>query len=112
MITDQVLIENGYKRHKPDIFHEGASDLYQKRIDDSNGKKYFINIYKYNFKDIPNHPFPNKIYWQSEVQLFLVNDKVCNIEYFGNLEDINDIENFFNDIWYRMGIFKYYEIFE
>lgn len=111
MITEQALIENGYKKYKPDILHEGCLCFFQKDIKNFQGIKYFINIYEYSYKDIPNHPFPDRINWQAEVQFQLTDNQVCNIEFFGDLKDIIEIENFFSDIWHRMGIFEYYEFF-
>lgn len=111
MITEQVLIKNGYKKHTPDIFHKGSLNLFQKRIDDHKGKQYFINIYQYGYKDIPNYPYPDKIDWQAEVQFCLPDNKTCNVEYFGNLEDVDEIKMFFYKMWHRMGIFEYYELF-
>ena len=52
-MTDNDIIDSGYKEcSMPIIKH--ASRFFQKRFDDNIGKKYFIDIYRYDF---PDHPY-------------------------------------------------------
>ncbi len=46
MLTIQDWLDAGYKRYGKDL-HKSADFLLQKRFDDSEGKKYFIDIWVY-----------------------------------------------------------------
>lgn len=101
MITDEILIENGYKKFKDNYYN--AECLFQKRIKDEKGKtKYFIDIYKYAFKH--NNYIP-----QYEVRLVTDKEKYgLNILMYC-IKDITleDIEREVYAIWYGLDC-KYY----
>ena len=46
MITAETLINSGYRKY-PATWRPYASAVYQKRVDDEHGKKYFVNVYEY-----------------------------------------------------------------
>ena len=46
-MTDEYLLERGYKQYKPTQFdNESVVARFQKRFDDDFGKKYFIDVLK------------------------------------------------------------------
>jgi hypothetical protein len=47
MITEEVLLKNGYKEFPVSEFNQFAQKFYQKRIKDDKGIKYFIDFYIY-----------------------------------------------------------------
>ena len=49
MINREELIKHGYKTYDSDVLYN-AICLYQKRIKDDKGTKYFIDIYEYMLK--------------------------------------------------------------
>lgn len=49
-ITPDLLINSGYRQHKPGLGHEHAEALYQKAFSDDLGIKYYLNIYHYSHK--------------------------------------------------------------
>lgn len=46
MINEKTLLENGYKKLQDLV--ESSDCMYQKRIIDKKGTKYYINFYKYD----------------------------------------------------------------
>ena len=50
MMTDEYIIEKGYKEFEPSpLKNNSISKCFQKRFDDENGKKYFITINKWDW---------------------------------------------------------------
>ena len=48
-MTDEYLIEQGYKKYEPTRFdNESVVARFQKRFDDDFGKKYFIDVLKWS----------------------------------------------------------------
>lgn len=98
MITDELLLANGYKEYEDTFYH--ADCLFQKRIRDEMGRTmYFINFYKYkeNYEvelslDMEEYAMSTKWYAFSPV------GKV-------NLEVA---EKWVYDLWCKMGC-PYYE---
>ena len=46
----KFLEDRGYKRYSPSVIDgEGVTDCFQKRFDDEKGKKYFINVKRWDF---------------------------------------------------------------
>ena len=54
MITDEILLENGYRQYNDTWYN--ADRLYQKRIKDKKGTKYFINFLSYDLPIFNNEP--------------------------------------------------------
>jgi len=111
MITLKELEDAGYIRYKCSI-SQHAEFLMQKRVEDSNGTKYFISIDVY--AAYPNQS-PSTLNFEPHVQ-FVDNEPddpflrpTVNMTY---LDDKNtmlqDVENFFERAWEFMGK-PYYE---
>lgn len=100
MITDKILLENGYKEYQqPSIYNRGMDIFFQKRFRNEKGQtKYFINFYKCN------------AYKGYEVNLQFEKDKyVMNIQMFA-IDDmtLEEIEQEVYKIWYELDC-KYYD---
>ena len=52
MLTIQDWLDAGYKRYNGNHFNN-ADFLLQRRFDDANGKKYFIDIWVYEYSNMP-----------------------------------------------------------
>lgn len=65
-MTADDLERAGYRKHKPDIGHELAEALYQRRVRHWHYEDtlYFINVYEYRFPD-------GRIRFQAEARLYL-----------------------------------------
>lgn len=97
----EILLENDYKEWEPNIFHETASLMYQKRFRNDKGQTmYFITIYEYQHEVEPNY----------EVELqFEQNNYVMNITMFCFQHmTLQDIEREVYVIWHGLNC-KYYE---
>lgn len=103
MITEKLLLENGYRKFNDNLYN--AECLFQKRIKDEKGKtKYFIDIYKYAFKVNNYEP-------DYEVRLVTEKDKYALsilIFAFKNQLTLEEIEREIYAIWYGLDC-KYYE---
>lgn len=113
MITDEVLLNAGYKQFKTGLeFHPTAETGFQKRFDDEIGKKYFITCIKYPAWE---HPYMKETFppsYEFEIQ-FSDKETNCpvNVLLFAGWEDIESVEKRAEDFW-NMGCWKYYERFE
>ena len=109
MMTDEYIIEKGYKEFKPTRFHSSdTSKCFQKRFDDDIGKKYFIDINKYNWNGlIPKEAEKNYTY-EYEVQLYRkeTHDAV-DMTFHGSWE-LKDVEDFVKNM-FKSGTLDYYE---
>lgn len=101
---DKELIKRGYKRFNPSDFDDWATDLFQKRIDDENGKKYFINIYKSKPIQSINYPIKYSGRMQFNKSPFTFDVNIFHVE----KDNIDIFEQQVEDIWFRMGM-QYYE---
>ena len=53
-MTEEYILSKGYHRGNPSQFDDKSVICrYQKRFDDENGKKYFIDILKYDLSRVP-----------------------------------------------------------
>lgn len=100
MITEQLLLENGYKEYQTPSIHIGMDRFFQKRFRNEKGQtKYFINFYEC------------KSYKGYEVDLQFEKDKyMMNILLFGIDEKttLQEIENDVNEMWCDLYC-KYYD---
>ena len=56
VITDEYIKEHGFKEYNPTRFDNDSVILrFQKRYDDNFGKKYFIDILKWDNSYVPVH---------------------------------------------------------
>jgi hypothetical protein len=106
-MTEQLILECGYQEYKPSpLEHEGITKCWQKRFDDDVGKKYFINIHRW---DLPPHPYTHELTptsYEFECQLNK-NDKPINLNMF-NGWSIQEAEEWVEDVWSKCGC-DYYE---
>jgi hypothetical protein len=92
-ITEQGLLDAGYKKHPPGTFFSRADHLFQKRFDGPDGSRlYFIDIFQFIF--------PDRIGWQPEVQLHLEEDhaRTFNLTVMG-FDSIEEIEQFIERVY-------------
>ena len=101
MVTEQDLLDAGYTN----IVSESCSTvvktdvLYQKRIEDSWGTRYFINCYSFGKEPVV---FKTDFYSGT-------GQKVFSVELYTH--DIEEAEDQLDDIWYKMSfsLTGYYE---
>ena len=102
MITDDILLENGYRKFNDNLYN--AQALFQKKITDGKGIKYFIDIYKYTFK--VNDYIPDyEIRLVSETDNYAIDILIYAT---GNKMKIDEIEKEVERIWSALDL-NYYE---
>ena len=104
MITDKLLLENGYREWEVNkIFHPHADKFFQKRFRNEKGQtKYFISFYKYKHDDKEDNyevglQFEQDKYMMN-IQIFAIDEKMT----------IEEIEQEVYAIWYGLDC-KYYD---
>lgn len=110
MLTDDLLLNNGYKQFEPGPWqHEGITDMFQKRFDDEVGKKYFITINKWRGWVHPHtgEEFPPS--YEITVQ-FTYNDNPVDMNFF-HWDYLDEAEKKIEEIWHKCR-FDYYETFD
>lgn len=105
----EILISKGYKKHVSEhykVFHT-TDTLFQKRISDDKGKKYFIDVWYYPAGRYGHTDLPESI--QAEVQFEKdgITDENMNVELF--TKDIDKIEEVFENMWKYLAL-GYYEL--
>lgn len=111
MTLEQDLTLHGYTKHVSNSyrnFHD-TDTLYQKRVDDVIGKKYFINIWYYSAQRYGHADLPELI--QAEVQFTgdSVTEEHLDVKLF--IKDLDKIEEVFENIWVKLGL-GYYELWD
>jgi hypothetical protein len=115
MEMDNYLIDRGYKQYPPTALDSHiVVAFFQKRFDDDQGKKYFINVNKNDMSFIPAghrgehwEPFS----YSYEVQVTFGDDeRAVNLEMF-NGWNIEQVEKFMEDFFEKMDP-NYYEFFD
>lgn len=112
MMNDDILLDRGYKQYDPTkIDNELVVLRFQKRFDDSFGKKYFINVVKSSMDFIPESQrgdwwTPFKYTYEVQVT-FDENEKALNLEFFSDWP-IDKVEEFMENFFNTMGP-NYYE---
>ena len=108
MINREELIKHGYKTYDSDALYNAVC-LYQKRIKDDKGTKYFIDIYEYMLKSQDNYD-KCKSYearlvtslkddtYSLNILLYCIDDNIT----------IEQLEKDIEDIWTKLGC-DYYE---
>ena len=99
MITDKLLEESGYKVYE--AFSRCAECLFQKRVKDDIGTKYFINIYKYLIYDIARY----EVSVQCEMLEYTIEFKLFS---FHKDITIEEVEKQIENIWNKLEL-NYYE---
>lgn len=106
MLTEQDFLDAGYKRYNQS--HRSSDYMLQKRIDDEVGKKYFINVYVYDWREYKDHP---SFSFAPEVQFpgFDDDKMTVNVSFIVNDNStIKEIEKEFEGMWKYLGK-PYYE---
>lgn len=101
MITDKLLLENGYKEYQqPSIYNRGMDIFFQKRFRNEKGQtKYFINFYKCNsYKGY-------EVHLQFEKDEYIINMLIFGID--ENMT-LKEMEQEVYSIWYGLDC-KYYD---
>lgn len=106
-MENKDLLNRGYHRYAPTRFHaDGITDCFQKRFDDKKGKKYFINVNKWEGW---YHPTTNELFapaYEYEI-VFTKNGAPIRMLFYSNWT-IEDVEVEAERIWATMG-YDYYE---
>ena len=110
---DKHLIEKGYKQYEPTQFDERGFVVarFQKRFDDENGKKYFIDVVKHSWDFV--QPSRRDKWWKEftyeyEVQVtFGENKNSLNLNFFSSWT-IEEVEEYMEKFFDVMGV-NYYE---
>jgi len=102
-MNKEILLNNGYRR-----FNQPKDEptLYQKKVCDEKGIKYFINCYHYIFPEMAQYPEGWEFKLQTESNFGTVNTTLFNLE----KKSISQIEVFMECTW-RHYDSKYYEEF-
>lgn len=109
---DEYLKEHGFHEYKPTQFdNNSVVSRFQKRYDDDFGKKYFIDVLKwdnsyvsYDRRDKWWKPYT----YTYETQITLFKDrKALNFEFFSDWT-LEQVEKFMEDIFHKMNV-NYYE---
>lgn len=110
LITKENLLKSGYRAYKTNIKtnNECYVESYEKRFDDEKGKKYFIHYDCYDNRRLSKHI--TKIDFQAKAQ-FNTNKETFNITYLINNTTIEDVEQFFEEIFKKMNCKHYEEIY-
>lgn len=116
MLTEEALVESGYKRFRNPVADRLYPDFnqfgYQKRVSDEKGHRYFIDVIQYNWKSVPGYPGPQLSY-QPEVHLYtregeaLLRVIVLSETYCASVEAL---EAYVEQLWRTTGA-GYYERF-
>lgn len=98
------LEENAYHKYAGTVSNlkHGTSNLFQKTVRNSkNEKVYFINVYEFDFQDVPHYEGITLKY-QAEV-LFYRKHQTFNVEMcFLEKTTIKEMEAFFDEIYISM----------
>ena len=108
-MTDQDILDFGFYEFKPSpLESDGVEKCFQKRYDDTNGKKYFITIKKWKAL---KHPSTHEIIPESyeyNIQLYKKYDHNAIDLIFHSSWILKDVEEYLEQLW-RTGLFDYYE---
>jgi len=105
-MTDEYILERGYKEYSPTpLDSEHIVTRFQKRFDDSIGKRYFIDVVKWSNEFIPmSHrgkwyePFS----YEYEVQVEMGEDeRPINLHFFSSWT-LGKVEEFMDEFFEKM----------
>ena len=104
------LISRGYKKYisEGNKIFKMTDTLFQKRISDEKGKKYYIDLWYYPAGRHGQISLPESI--QAEVQFHDgdgTTEENINVQLF--IKDIDKIEEVFENMWQKLGL-NYYEL--
>ena len=106
MITDELLLEKGYKEYEPNIFFNPYSNrFFQKEFKNEKGQtRYFVNLVEYGGDE------DNEITYNVDLQ-FDKENYTMNITIFSLAPQIRleEIEQEIEEIWFNLDC-KYYSL--
>ena len=102
MINREELIKHGYKTYDSDDLYNAVC-LYQKRIKDDKGTKYFIDIYEYMLKS--KDSYEARLVTSLKDDTYSINILLYCID---DNTTIEQLETDIEDIWTKLGC-DYYE---
>ena len=107
-MTKQELLDAGYKRQEPDSYEKQgcATDLFQKCVKDDVGKRYFINVRRWDFSIYSHRPEDNNRF-EATVQFDRKDGIVINLDIL-NPESVEEVEKVYAEAW-ETGVYEYYE---
>lgn len=115
-MNDEYVLAKGYKEYTPTHFHnESIVKCFQKRFDDNIGKKYFIDINKWSWREIVPYYKRDKLFedytYEYKIQMYKkdTHDAV-DLSFHGSWT-LEMVEDFVEDLWLT-GMFDYYEKLE
>lgn len=101
MTISEQLLESGYKKHVSEHYRllKMTDTLYQKRVDDSYGVKYYVNAWYYPERMMPNTAIcPEGVMFETQ---YRDGDDYITVEL--STSDIDKAEEEFYKIWQLMG---------
>jgi len=104
-ITEDVLLAAGYRKFgkwPPKI----ADNLFQRRISDENGTRYYIDIWMYDWSKYPHHIGEYKQAFEAEAYY---SDGISAILHHCEERTLEKVEEFFADLFIKFGA-GYYEM--
>lgn len=103
-MTDEYLLNRGYKQHKPSVIDEkNIVARFQKCFLDTVGKRYFINVLKWSNEYIPTEyrtEFYEPFTYEYEVQVEM-DEKPLRLHFF-TYWTIEEVESFMVDFYKKM----------
>ena len=111
MLSEQDFLDADYKRFDQTTYN-GASHGLQKCICDSEGKRYHITVWVYDYRQYRDLMPMRDFGFSPEVQFREGRWNTVDIEYHTNdTTTVKDIEDFYSAMWYHLGM-PYYERYE
>lgn len=111
MLSPELLKEKGYKEYRKTPFeHNGVEHVYQKCFCDDHGKKYFIDVKKW--EDMC-HPYTGDIIpggYEYELQLYQKGTHNAINMLFFNSWELDAVETFVENM-FQTGVLDYYELY-
>lgn len=112
-LTEKKFIEAGYTKWDQSCLNN-CDYLLQKKVKDTNGIRYFVNIYVYVWKNAPwyREGIDKEVGFQPEVQFDSLKYDAMNVTLLvDDMTDIQEIEDTFENLWESVGK-PYYENYE
>lgn len=108
-ILQEDLLSRGYKKHvsESNKIFKMTDTLFQKRISDEKGKKYFINLWYYAEGRHGQTSLPESIQADVQFETDGVTDENMNVVLF--TQDVDKIEEVFENMWVTLNL-GYYEL--
>lgn len=109
----EYFISKGYHKYNPTPFDSDHTvSRFQKRFDDDQGKRYFIDCVQYDNSYMPQHykdgEWYTKYTYEYEIQMYQRDThNPINLSFFSGWE-LEQVEEFMEMQW-KIGLYDYYE---